>query len=79
MKFHTILAMVSAVASVRLGWVELPDCKGKKGETMLEQDLANATVANCKLGLTPPDSKGEDAKEALDKSTPKCDSSMKHC
>ena len=79
MRFMIVFAMVSAVSSVRLGWVELPDCKGKKGETMLSKGLENATVANCKLGTEAPDYKGEEAKEALEKSTPKCDKGMKEC
>lgn len=30
-------------------WVELPNCKGEKDEVILDEDVANATSATCKL------------------------------
>lgn len=53
-------------------WVELPACTGEAGEKQLTADLANATVATCKVH---PDisatGKGPAAAAALDSMTPK--------
>ena len=60
MKFASIIALVGVVSSVTIArdnvknWVELPDCKGAKGEVKLIEDLEfghsplNASNATCK-------------------------------
>lgn len=59
---------------VQTSWVELPNCKGHKGETPLAEDLANATVADCKPspGVDPKKvQKADAAAAAKDSVTPK--------